>query len=91
MTQNILTVDIDEFRAAIAKIESTNLLNLLWGLLAEKWITRGEIPDQLILDIARKESIIQKELQRRGFINKDNMKEYEEEYRRRNYRRTIYY
>jgi len=90
LTQNILTVDVERFREQVHKVGTKTLLNLFTTLMDLKWEAKNRVSDDQVLDIARKESIIQGELQRRGYINKRNKQEFEEWYKKINFRKGVY-
>jgi len=69
MAQDILTVSQEEFEAALPKISTFSLKNLLTGIRGFLMkSSNGRI--DLIMDLERKQSKIIKELQRRKYLTK---------------------
>lgn len=76
MAQSILDVPVDSLRRQVLQISSQNLRGLIRGIYDLKYTMRDSVSDAQILDLERKESIIQKEMQRRGFLGKKEAQEY---------------
>lgn len=82
MAQNILTVHPDAFRLQLHKISFSQLKQLMVGIYAFKkenqdTLTRGhKVSDEMVLDLLRKENLIQAEFFRRGYVNKKNAHEF---------------
>lgn len=76
MAQSILDVPIDSLRRQVASISGPNLRNLIRGIYELKYTIRDGFSDTQVLDLERKESIIQAEMQRRGYLGKKDAADY---------------
>ena len=76
MTKSILTISRDQFQGELYKIGTKNLVGLLEGLVKFKWEYGKYWPDEQINDMERKHSMIEKELQRRGYLDKSSRGQY---------------
>lgn len=76
MAQSILDVPVDSLRRQVLQISNQNLRGLIRGIYDLKYTIRDKVSDAQILDLERKESIIQGEMQRRGFLGKKDAQEY---------------
>ena len=80
MSQNILTAPLVNLRQAVPAIKSPKIVDLIRNIYAEKWDLRAKfgenIPTELILDLERRETILQKELVRRGYLTAEEWTDY---------------
>ncbi len=72
MAQSLLTIPLETFRARVYMVQSSQLVDLIKGIYDLKWTIRDKISDESIHDLERKETICQTELQRRGYLTKQN-------------------
>jgi len=90
MTQCVLTVSIDEFRNSVKKIGNRGLVKLYQDIYEDKWMLRDRVSAQQILDIARKETIIEKELIYRGYLLPRDRKDFYEWCNKINFKRKYH-
>lgn len=76
MAQSILDVPVASLRRQVLSIASRNLVQLIDGIYELKYTLRDRIPDESICDLERKETIIQGELVRRGYLGKKDGQDY---------------
>lgn len=89
MSQSILTVPIESFRAQAPRIPSPQLLSLIRGIYEIKWNVRAKLSDDAVGDLERKETICQYELQRRGYLTKKDYADFMK-WRASHYKKKIY-
>ena len=77
MAESILDIPIDSFRRQVRQISGPNLKGLIRGIYDLKYTVRDGILDSQILDLERKETIIQAEMMRRGYLTKKEAQEYQ--------------
>lgn len=83
MTQSILTVPIDSFRAQVPLIATSQLKSILRGIYAwkSKHLKKDDGYGQefilILADMERKETIIWNQLQTRGVLTKENSREFQ--------------
>lgn len=75
MAQDILTTNLEEFRNSAWKLSDSTLKQLWKGLNEVKADKGDQWSDEILQDILRKENIIEFELQRRGYLNRENVKD----------------
>lgn len=86
MAQDILTVTVSEFRKKVYQITTRNLAILFKGLIEFKWENGKNLPDEQLIDLERKHSVIQAELTRRG----EDMKSFDAYYKKLNYKKRLF-
>lgn len=72
MSQNILTTPREEFAKEIHRLNFATLKSLLEGLFTFIKNNSDKMPEDCIIDLERKQTLIWKEIKRRGYKLDDN-------------------
>lgn len=76
MAQNLLEISQEAFRLQLYRIPSKNLVKLLEEIYKFKWENGKDFNDETIMDIERKETKINAELMRRGYLKSKDYHDY---------------
>jgi hypothetical protein len=90
MSQDLIKISPEQFELQIYKISSRNLISLLRELIEYKWDYGKHFSQSEIEDIERKDSIIQKELMRRGLVTKENLDSFMQYMKLFNYKKRVF-
>lgn len=87
MSQDLNQISPEAFELQLYKIPTRALLSLYRELLQFKWEHGRNFSHDKICDIERKDSLIQKELMKRGFLTKENRDEFVKMTRKLNFKK----
>ena len=76
MAQDLLKISVEAFELQLPRLHIDVLKNLLRGIYELKWEKGKNWPDDIIMDIERKETKINRELMRRGFLKSKDYEDY---------------
>lgn len=76
MSQDLLKISVEAFEVQLFKIPSDQLVGLLKNIYELKWEKGKNWPDDIIADIERKETKINRELMRRKHLTKKEYADY---------------
>lgn len=76
MAQDLLKISIAALELQLPRMSNDVLKGLLRGIYELKWSSGKDWPDDIIMDIERKETKINREMMRRGFLNKKDYEDY---------------
>jgi len=90
MSKNLLTVSLDEFSREVHKMSSQSLVSLLKAIYDFKWDRGKMMPYEQMMDIERKETRVNAEMQNRGFLSSKDYLQYFEFLRKINYKKRLF-